>query len=130
MCEPSIWSDPQVERAGCNQFAPPEKCIAAAVGGNAHADSPAGKDSTGPHPAPNSTRWCAVEGEDRIGACEFRMGPEAGIPLPKFAAVDFIGSKCTVSSSNNGDFLNRTSLRQGVTAEQPSSDYNLDEEHR
>ena len=58
------------------------------------------------------------------------MGPEAGIPLQKLPAVDFIGSKYAVSSGNNGNFLNRTSLRQGVTAEQPSSNYKLDEERR
>src|SRR6266700_752355 len=58
------------------------------------------------------------------------MGCQAGIPLQKLLAVDFIGSKCAISSSNNGNFLNRTSLRQGLTAEQPSSNYKLDEERR
>src|SRR5437660_11208550 len=58
------------------------------------------------------------------------MGPEAGIALQERPALDFIGSQCAISSSNNGNFLNRTSLRQGVTAEQPSSNYKLDEERR
>src|SRR5437879_13216520 len=58
------------------------------------------------------------------------MGPEAGIALQELPALDFIGSKCAISSGNNGNFLNRTSLRQGVTAEQPSSNCKLDEERR
>ena len=130
MCESRHRAVPQLEHTGCNQFGTSEKRIAAAVGGNAHAVRPDGKNSTGPRPTSNSARWCAVEGEDRIGACEFRMGPEAGIPLPKLAAVDFIGSKCAISSSNNGNFLNRASLRQCITAEQPSSNCKLDEERR
>ena len=130
MCESRHRAVPRLEHTGCNQFPTPEKRIVAAAESNTYPGRVAGTIATRRFPAPSSAVGCSVEGANRIGACEFRMGPEAGIPLQELPAVDFTGSKCAISTSNNGDFLNRTSLRQGVIAEQPSSNCKLDEERR